>query len=126
MWCLGSTNPSVADGGAGYHWCRYARSYWLSYCHQSPVCRKVRGFSSTNNCCFARFQSKCKKKIPSHLQFSRFSSSIVFPVEPFWNHLLSCQVEALCLPCSHGRLCRPVVIQCVAVCVIICISVYPT
>ena len=48
----------MADGGVGYHWRRYARSYWLSYCHQSPVCRKVRGFSLESNQCFVGFQSK--------------------------------------------------------------------
>ena len=53
----------MADGGVGYHWCRYARSYWLSYCHQPPVCRKVRGFSLESNQCFVGFKASIKTKV---------------------------------------------------------------
>ena len=53
----------MADGGVGYHWRRYARSYWLSYCHQSPVCRKVRGFSLESNQYLWDFKASIKTKV---------------------------------------------------------------
>lgn len=116
----------MADGGVGYHWLRYARSYWLSHCHQSPVCRKVRGFSSRKYY-FAIFQSKCKNKNQTDFPFSRFNSSIIFFCGTF--------LEPPSLPAAVGSICSmfscPVIhlLYSVQHCVLqlfICISVCPT
>lgn len=102
IWCLDPTNHLMVDGGVGYHWLRYARSYWLCHCHQSPVYRKVREFFSVNNI-FTRFQNKCENK--TQLIFSFLSSTQVYYI--FCGTFLALpssfltEMQALCLSCSR-------------------------